>query len=947
MASTNHPNLESSASLLTIDDSMFHQRINQVILDSIDNAELFLDSNYEVILANQVINKLLCTSIENLVGINIRDNQTQSFSKPLCHVILGSIYSKITNCSTPQLPIKWIKSIYDNKTVSNQYYQIKATPVFDNSNLLGFSVSISDISQDVISKSSLRIRKSFNKGVLNISRDPIITFDSNFSILGMNSCACRIFNDRDISYIGKRLEDIIQIKNTNTNTNYILDALAKQHNNDYLEINVIDRHGKEFYYEIFAGEVILASHTFYTAIFHDCSTRKLEENQLQHALSQANQQNEAKSSFLAVMSHEMRTPLIGILGIHEILQDTDLNEEQARYLQIATASSNSLLHLINGILDFSKIEAGKLELEMLDFNPEDTVNQVVEMLATAAYKKNISLQTYIDPNLPTRIVSDPVRLHQVLVNIINNAIKFTENGGISVKAQASKTNHNQIIFEIKDTGIGIPAHKLSTLFDDFTQVDSSTHRRYGGTGLGLAISNRLVNLLGGKLELESQPDLGSKFSFTVQSADTFEQQTYQPPAGLKGLKILLVDSSKMSSSILIRQLENFSILVDHVSSLEHGFERLTRKHVEKAQYDIAIVNLFKLEGNLKLFCSSLEQLKTNTCKFILIGHPDNIRQIKSTHESVFNSAIPLPIRRTTLLQRIKLLIEKGSDDYKPIEETVNQINRQLNNICILIVDDSQTNRIVTQSMLDQAGYTTLTATNGKEAISTLQQKSIDLVLMDLSMPVMDGIQATIYIRTLPGFQTLPIIALTATALQEEIDACYHAGMNDYLGKPFTKQTLFDKLTEWTANDSQSDDIEKSEDLLNPVNAINSSLSDDDSALYIDAQVLSQMSNDLPPELLPEMIELFLEESTKRMQHIDQLIISKDMTEMGNQAHALKGSAATFGAVLLVPVAQQLELACKQGDIENAYALADQVLKIGNNTIQAYKNQFKKSENNTR
>ncbi len=918
----------------------YFKNINQVILNSVDDPIIFLNNDLDIVFSNHATEDFLCTSSDDLVGINIRDCCAQNVHSPLCTVLLKSIYSKrniIRNINTTE---KWTKYFYRAETSSKEYYKIKATPVLHDSILIGFLITITDISQLVISKLRLRIRKSLNKGILDISRDAIFTFDSTMSIIDMNSSARRLYINPSDNYKCNNLEDVIHINRPHSSLQLISDALEKQKLNEHLEINAIDKSGKKYHFEVSVDVITCLDDTFYIALFHDITSREQGEKRLHLQLSQANKQNEAKSTFLAVMSHEIRTPLIGVLGAHEILQDTNLDEEQTRYLEIATTSSQSLLSLINGILDFSKIEAGKLELELQPFNPEDTINQVVEILAATAYKKNITIQTYIDPNLPTQIISDPVRLHQVLMNLVNNAIKFTNNGGVSVVVLRSKRDPNLLVFEVNDTGIGIPSDKINTIFEDFTQVESSTHRRYGGTGLGLAISNRLVNLLGGELKLSSKPDVGSKFWFTLQLTESAVSQVYKVPSGLNGVKLLLVDNSLMSSSMLIRQLQSFSLAVTHVNTLNEALHRLVSLENCGDYYKIVIVNLFKLDGNLNHFCKSLEQLPDNDkCCFILIGPSDNIRQTKSYHESVFSSAIPLPIRRTTLIQRIKLLLDKGIDNYKPGEEAIATVPQCQNHTSILIVDDVSTNRIITESMLIRAGYFTYTAENGEDAISVLQKNKIDLVLMDLAMPVMDGIEATIYIRTLPYFKTLPIIALSATALQEEIDACYHAGMNDYLGKPFTKQILLNKMTEWTSTatiDSNADDALTSSGNTKTIETVDKNQLPDDSK-YIDYEVLSGMLEDLPAEKHIEIINLFVSESAKRLEKINQLLASKDIVELGNQSHALKGSAATFGATLLTPWTENLEQCCKQGKAEETEELAKQVIDVGRKTLEAYQN----------
>ena len=920
--------------------TLFEDDIINDVMNAVDCPMLFIDNDLRVLLMNHSAEDLLDTTVNKLAGKNLRDYCAKGSSSRLSDSLLGCICYQLGSIDRHRITQQWTESFCHSDQTNTSRYLIKATAVCHQSQHVGFTITITDLTQQAKSESN-QCARSLRKESFDCSREPVIRFDSSLSVIGMNICARRIFIDSITAYTENKQDTIIRITHRYTSKQLIAEALEKLKQNECLEIKVFTQSGEKTYYDVSASIFEIDDQITYATHFHDITARKQHEIKLRAELRRARKNNEAKSTFLAVMSHEMRTPLIGILGTHEILQDTNLSEEQARYLEIASSSSHSLLNLINGILDFSKIEAGKIELEMIDFNPEDIVNQVVEILATTAFKKGLSLQAYIDPDIPTRIVSDPVRLHQILVNLVNNAIKFTGKGGISIVVSKSKIAANQLLFEINDTGIGIPADKLNTIFEDFTQVESSTQRRYGGSGLGLAISSRLVKMLGGELNVSSTLEQGSSFCFTVTYAEAVTSKSFQIPENVKGVRLLLVDNSVTSASILKRQLQSFCMDVTHVHLLSHALDHLCDVNTRDTPYYIVIVNLFKLGGNLNAFCTRLEHYaNSHQCCFILVGHPNSIRETKSYHESVFTSAIPLPIRRTTLLQRIQLLLDKGVDDYKPGKHSIKPQLQCQTHTRILITDDSTTNRIVTESMLKRAGYCTFTATNGKEAITMLQQNTIDLVLMDMSMPVMDGIEATIYIRSLPDYKALPIIALTATALQEEIDACKHAGMNDYIGKPFTKQTLLDKISKWTTNlDTEPAPEKQLSDNHKTMHTNTTNNQPTNGTDYIDLSVLSKMSDDLPTDMLQNLINLFVAESAKRLEQIERLLSTKDIEELGNQAHALKGSAATFGATMLTPLAENLEYCCKKGDSQDIQPLAKQVIEVCNQTLDAYRSRY--------
>lgn len=906
------------------------------ILETIDQATILLSVNLEIVFLNRACKTLLSLTSDDVIGKNILDPLFTQANLLALKELLLSVQDNIQTPEQFTTGLKWVHSVQNKTSEPCGNYQLQGNPIFNSQQTLaGYLISISDITPQHLSSQD-SFDTLFNQGILNISRDPIFTLDSTFSIISMNDSARQLFLDSKDSYLGAQLEEIIRISPNRTYRHFIFDALAKQKESEYLEINVYDKKGKEYYFEVSAGTVKLADQTVYTVILHDTSIRKHYEDLLQEELDQACRENKAKSSFLAVMSHEMRTPLIGILGVHELLQDTQLNEDQSRYIDIATHSSRTLLNLINGILDFSKIEAGKLELEMLTFNPEETVYQIVEILASSAFKKGISLQTYIDPRLPEQIISDPVRLHQVLMNLTNNAIKFTKHGGISVQVFKSPTNPHEIVFEVSDTGIGIARDKLSRLFDEFTQAETSTNRNYGGSGLGLAISKRLVKLLGGHLDVESQPGEGSRFWFTIQSKEPISENNETPPVGLENIKILLIDQSPVSSALISRQLQDYTKSLSLASNQDEAIQFLSESN---KQFHIIIVNSYNLIGNFDtLFKALINPKIKHQSHCILVGLPETLRATKNQHDSLFATSIPLPIRRTTLLQRINLLLNEGKDDYNP-ELTKPKLSHSKKNsqIKVLVADDSLTNRIVTESMLKQAGYQVYLANNGQEAIEQISQNPVNIVLMDLSMPVMDGIEATVQIRMNTGYHQIPIIALTATALQEDIDACLKAGMTDYLGKPFTKQTLFDKIEEWTEQIKNNPQTISS---LPPHSGLDSQPDSPDINFtkYIDMETLNQISDDLSSEILTEMLGLFIDESYKRLDQIQELLARHDYNEIGNQAHAIKGSSSTFGAKLLSPLAGNLESACKnKTTINEIESLTVQLLDIGKLTLKAYTN----------
>ncbi|OQY35683.1 MAG: hypothetical protein B6241_00385 [Spirochaetaceae bacterium 4572_59] len=756
-------------------------------------------------------------------------------------------------------------------------------------------------------------------------------------------------------YVNSRIKGLFQIRRDTLEIRYIaaqgkwthfLDAFLKKNSRqEEIVIAVPLKHGGQKWFAIRLIRNNKDSHIF--LMEDDISDQHMREEQLRSSRDDAEKATKTKSDFLANMSHEIRTPIHTIIGMAELMDTTELDQEQDEYSSQIRFSADVLLSLINDILDFSKIEAGQLELDCTECNLQVLVEDSIDIVALEAHNKGVELGFYADPTLDLFIEADPTRLRQIIMNLVNNAVKFTTEGQVMIYLKKLDQNEQNttIKFVVEDSGIGIPEEKQKKLFEAFTQADSSTTRRFGGTGLGLTICKNLVQKMGGSLEIQSSEGIGSEFFFTLSfprlnpgvtilDKDCFGQD-------LNRISILLVDDNWKIREVLVNYLSSWGCRVEEAGSGREAFQKMKWKVKEEGTpYDICITDQLMPDIDGWQLASQVRahHTLTQTALILMSLKAKGTEEAKMKLLGWFSAYVNKPIRKRDLWDKcIQALFPERSEpgELEELEELdrVDQVYHPEYSLSIrqskvtgkvLIAEDHPVNRKLFEAILLKQGLEVVLAENGKIALEKAETELPDLIFMDCQMPVMNGYESTRQIREI-GIHT-PIIAVTANALKGEREKCLECGMNDFLPKPFKNKDIQPILQKWLNREERveelnllNDELPEEEgaleelhdlEMLEDIEAGTASL-----AVFDFSQALDTFMGDM--ELLISLLKPFKEQMDLYISQLEDPEVFADMEEVRSLGHAIKGSSRNLSMDVLGMAAEALEFAGRDGRREDA------------------------------
>lgn len=787
----------------------------------------------------------------------------------------------------------------------------------------------------------LKVREDQHRTILATVNEAFVTIDESSRILEWNRQAEATFGWSRQEAVGRLLtETIIPPRYHEAHLRGIEHFLKTGEGpvlNKRLELSALHQNGYEFPVEITIAAIPQGDTYLFSAFVHDITAQKQAREELLRAKEAAETSSHAKSDFLANMSHEIRTPMNAIVGMSELLLDTNLTPVQREYAAIVQESADSLLALVNDILDFSKIEAGRFQLETSIFDLRDSIGDTMKTLAVRAHRGGLELAYHVAPDLPELLVGDRNRLRQVIVNLAGNAIKFTKRGEVVVDVECQERGDHDILlhFSVKDTGIGIPPEKQERIFRAFEQADTSTTREYGGTGLGLAIASRLVDLMEGRIWVDSQVGRGSTFHFTARFTLPHADETpprRAPAERLQGLRVLVVDDHATNCRILEEMLRMWRMQPETRARGSEALEALRESRRAGREFDLVLLdsNMPEMDGFdvAEMIRHDPELRPTGMIMLTSSDRPEEGERCKGLGIAAY---LTKPVKQSELMDAIATLMG-AVEPRRPAAPSLSEVGGHLRPLRILLAEDSLVNQKLTQAQLKPHGHTIVVANNGKEALEQATSQPFDLILMDVQMPEMDGFDATRAIREREREtgEHVPIVAMTAHALKGDRERCLEAGMDDYISKPVRIKDLFDCLEKLLAalpeaggaatkardeRMSASEKASASDDASPPDSAV-----EPPSEEILDWDAAVEHSG-VGEEEIRELTVLFLEELPKQLAEIREAMTGGDAPTLRRAAHTLKGSAAVFMARRTTQAALRLEKLAEQGDLiqaESAY-----------------------------
>jgi len=855
-----------------------------------------IDLYGRIIFANKRISDMFGYTQEEYIGLNIIEDLLFPADRE-------AFKEKFTQRHSGETSI--YEQCYRQKDGKAFWAIVSASPVLNESGVVqGSFAMMTDITNRVQSEQLLQetyqnVESEKNKLVSMIEGmdEGVVFADENLVVTEINSWLLKAVGQTREQVIGKKLESF-HPEPVSKKIEDLFERYRKQESTDTFVVNrkllgldLLLRVQPIFRNDQFAGAIL----------------NVINITDLVKAQRTAEAASRAKSEFLANMSHEIRTPLNAIVGTLELLSDSELTKEQSDFLSMANSSADSLLGVINDILDFSKIEAGKLELNEIDFNLINTVETISDTMARRAQEKGLELLFHVRPDVPVVLKGDPGRLRQILINLLGNAVKFTQQGEIilEIRTVSAKDEKAVLKFSVSDTGIGIPKEKLEHVFESFSQADGSTSRNYGGTGLGLTISRQLVELMGGSLTIESEQGKGSTFSFTVRFdlGSAKELIVTDTVISLEGLPVLVIDDNDTNRLILHDCCLSWGMRVVEAASGKEGLVKIREARTGQDDFRLVLLDRHMPEQDGFYVAEKIkEEFELEKMTIMMLTSGGQRGDAARCRDIGIAGYLVKPIKQSELYNAVVSVLSGTAMENRKSLVTRHTIREDLSRLHILLVEDHPFNRKIALAILQKRGLAAKICKNGKEAVETLQKGDFDLVLMDIQMPIMDGYQATGAIREREKTtgEHIPIIAMTAHALTGDREKCIQAGMDDYITKPIKPDILIKKIGKWAKAK-----ISSPEKLTPPAGR-------DDSDLK---PLFEKYETDM--DFLRELAEMYIDITPEELDSIEKALNERNFEKIEKVAHSAKGAAMNFGLEKLGDLFFALEKAGKKNDFDAA------------------------------